>query len=572
MSAPTLSPNPSRDAVRRTVSRFARPHAAALLGAVALGVLASLATAVFPVVVGRVTDALLAGDRDAVLALGLVGVGLAVAQTVLATLSRARLARAGEHLVRDVRDEVAHGLATTPLRFLDAHPSGELLQRSTAEVAELSGFVRESLTELLVRASTVVLFVVVLAAQSWELTAVLLVVFAPPALLVTARFRSRAADRFGAEAQAEADVAAGVAETIRVRALLRTAPAATRARTAARDAQRDAAAVTAQMRTAALSRWVNAMSLVEGLTLVVLIVAGAWLAGLDRVSVGVVVTFVLASVTLFSSTSDLVALVGPVEETLTGVARVGELLEATGRRTPMPAPAPVPVPAQAARGPVTCPAVELTGVTFGYGDEPVLTGVDLRLERGARCGIAGPSGAGKSTLAALLAGLRTPASGTVRCAGSDPAALGPAERAARVAFVPQEVVLGSGTLADELRLVLPGADGATLREAFARLGVGRWLDGLPEGLDTPLGEGSTLTAGERQLVGLARVALRDSEVLVLDEATSDVDPATAELLERAIDSLTAGRTVVVVAHREATLARLGEVHDLTGGRLVRRAR
>lgn len=562
---PTLADTPSRDGVGAAVRRFARPHGRALAVAVLLGLGSSLAATLGPVVVGRVADALLVPDRSRVLLLAGVGIGLAVLRLVLDALSRARLARAGELLVRDVRDTVADQLATAPLRFVERHRTGELLQRSTAEVAALSAFVRESLTSLLVTGSTVVLLVVVLATQSALLTLVLVAVFLPPSLYVLHRYRSRAAAAFGAEAQAEAEVAAMIAETIRVRSIVATAPAVTRGRVAEEADRLNDAAVGAQMRTVVLGRWINAMSLVEGATLVALVAVGALLVEQGTITVGVVVTFVLASVTLFASFADLVALVGSVEETLTGASRVDELLRATTAED-----APVDSDRPTGR-PVGAPAVELDEVWFGYDDEPLLEGVSLTLAAGERCGIAGRTGAGKSTVATLMAGLYRPDRGVVRCGGTDLAGLRPQERAALVAFVPQEVVLGAGTLAEELRLVAPGADDVELGRAVAALGLGGWLASLPEGLATPLGAGSPLTTGERQLVGLVRVALRGSAVIVLDEATSDVDPATAELVEHALDELAAERTVVVVAHRAATLARLDVVLDVVDGRVTRRA-
>lgn len=555
---------PARRGVGRAALRFARPHRRALAVAVALGVVASLATTLGPVVVGRLVDALLDGDRQRVLLLGGAGLALSVLRLVLSAASRTRLARAGEHLVRDVRDAVARQLATAPLRFIERHRAGELVQRSTAEVAELSAFVRESLTGLLVTASTVVLLVAVLASQSWLLALVLLAVFLPPSLFVLHRFRLRAAVAFGAEAQAEADVAASIAEAIRARVLLSTAPALTRSRLADRLGRLNDGAVAAQMRTVVLSRWIGAMTLIEGAALAVLLAVGSSLAASGTITVGVVVTFLLASVTLFASFSDLVALVGSAEEALTGAARVHDLLDAS-----TPHAHRVIHAAPGVGGPP--PAIELEDVWLGYGAQPVLAGVGLRIEDGDRCGLAGRSGAGKSTIATLMAGLGHPDRGTVRCAGRDLSGLGPEERARLVSYVPQEVVLGSGTLADELRLVAPDADDAALRAAVESLGLGRWLDSLPGGLDAPLGATSALTVGERQLVALARVALRGSAVIVLDEATSDVDPACAELVESALDRLAASRTVVVVAHRSSTLARLNRVFDVAGGQVTERA-
>ncbi|MFE7198049.1 ABC transporter ATP-binding protein [Microbacterium oxydans] len=562
-----LVATPPRRGVMRAALRFARPHGFLLVSAIVFGVGASLAATLAPVVVGRVTDALLRGERAAALTFAGIGVGLALLQLVLSAVGRSRLARGGEFLVRDVRDQIAAQLTTVALRFVERHRHGELLQRGTAEIAALSAFVRESSTALLVTGSTVVLLVTVLAFQSWVLTLVLVVVFLPPALFVMHRFRSGAAHAYGAEAAAEADVVAELAESVRARTLIADAPPVTRRRLDERSAEVNAAAVRAQMRTVVLGRWISAMSLIEGVTLAALIVVGVPMVGAGAVSVGVVVTFLLASVTLFSGFADLVALVGAVEEAATGAARAHDLLRATG------SDAPVGVGGRDARLGDTAPAdaagsdggIEMRGVWFDYGGEPVLRGVSLHLESGMRYGLAGRSGAGKSTLALVLAGLYAPIRGTVRCGGADLAALAPAERALRVAFVPQEVQLGTGTIAEELRLAAPSADDADLRGAFATLGLSRWVDALPEGLDTAVGADGSLSAGQRQLVGLARIALLESRVIVLDEATSDVDPETAGLVEAALDRLAQGRTVVVVAHRESTLARLDRVLEVREG-------
>lgn len=561
---------PSRRGVVRAALRFARPHGFLLVSAIAFGVGASLAATLAPVVVGRVTDALLRGERESALIFAGAGVGLALLQLVFSAVGRSRLARGGEFLVRDVRDRMAAQLTTVSLRFVERHRHGELLQRGTAEIAALSAFVRESSTALLVTGSTVILLVTVLAFQSWVLALVLVLVFLPPALFVMHRFRSRAAEAYGAEAAAEADVVAELAESVRARALIAGAPAVTRHRLDERSAQVNAAAVGAQMRTVVLGRWISAMSLIEGLTLAALIVVGVPLVGAGAVSVGVVVTFLLASVTLFSGFSDLVALVGAVEEAATGAARANDLLRATASDASVGEERrDGGLDASARRGEAGSGAgIEIDDVWFDYGGDPVLRGVNLRLDSGVRYGLAGRSGAGKSTLALVLAGLYAPTEGVVRCEGIDLAALPPDERALRVAFVPQEVQLGTGTIAEELRLAAPLAEDRDLRAAFADVGLSSWLDALPEGLATPVGAGTPLSAGQRQLIGLVRIALLESRVIVLDEATSDVDPETAVLVEEALDRMAKGRTVVVVAHRESTLARLDHVLEVRDGTVV----
>lgn len=557
-TAPSLTASPSRRGVLRATARFARPHTALLLLAAATGVVASLLTSLVPLIVSRLTDALLTGEQQQARWLGVAGVAIALAQVAAAGAGRAWLARAGEYVVRDVRDRLVDRMAVVGLRFVERHRVGELLQRSTAEIAALSGFIRESFTEILVTAATVLLLVIVLAVESWPLALVLLVVFAPPSLLILWRFRRKAAGAFGAEASAEADVQARFAENVRVRELLAGAsPAGRRHFRATFDALNDTA-IRAQLRTVVLGRWIGATTLVEGATLAALVLVGSALVGAGVVSAGVVVGFLVGGMMLFSRFSDLVALVGAIEEAATGAARTHELLSLIDTTT---APS---VPSASSVGAVDGPGLELAGVTFGYGPEPVIDAVTYRFRPGRRYGIAGPSGAGKSTLMKLLAGLYRPDRGAVRVGGASVGDLSPADRVRAVAYVPQQVQLGAGSVGDELRLAAPAADEHQLSTAAARVGLGRWIRTLPAGLATA---GSELSAGERQLVALIRVALVDTRVLLLDEATSDVDPATAQMVERAIERLAPGRTVIVVAHRARTLERLDEVLILDGGRL-----
>ncbi|HEY5788488.1 MAG TPA: ABC transporter ATP-binding protein [Microlunatus sp.] len=182
--------------------------------------------------------------------------------------------------------------------------------------------------------------------------------------------------------------------------------------------------------------------------------------------------------------------------------------------------------------------------------------------------MAGRTGSGKSTLVKVLAGLYAPHVGRVTVGGYDLGTLSPQERAGLVALVPQQVVLGPETIADDLRLAAPTASDAELTAATASVGLGAWLTGLPGGLTTPAGGASPLSAGERQLLALIRVALTRTPILILDEATADIDPATAGLVEVAVDALATDRTVIVVAHSAATLARLPKVFEVRSSGLV----
>ncbi|KDN87611.1 ATP-binding cassette domain-containing protein [Kitasatospora cheerisanensis] len=180
----------------------------------------------------------------------------------------------------------------------------------------------------------------------------------------------------------------------------------------------------------------------------------------------------------------------------------------------------------------------------------------------------GETGSGKTTLSKLLCGLYRPDAGAVRFAGADLAELPEAQLRSRIVLVPQEVRLVTGTVAENLALVRGAPDRAAIERVVARLGLTEWLAALG-GLDTEVGvRGARLSAGERQILGVVRAVLADPAVLVLDEATADIDPATAARLEHALDELHAHCTLIVIAHRPATIARLPRVVRLAGGRVV----
>ncbi|WP_423748163.1 ATP-binding cassette domain-containing protein [Frankia canadensis] len=209
------------------------------------------------------------------------------------------------------------------------------------------------------------------------------------------------------------------------------------------------------------------------------------------------------------------------------------------------------------------------GLRFAYDErEDVVRDVSVAFPAGDRAGLVGVTGSGKTTLAKLLAGLYEPDAGTVRYGGVDLRAV-PAHRVReRIVLIPQQVHLITGTLADNLALT-PGAPArAAMERAVERLALGDWVARLPGGLDAPLGaRGEKLSAGERQIVGLLRAALVDPPVLLLDEATADLDPDVAERLESAVERLRAGRTLIVIAHRPETIARLPRTVRIEAGRL-----
>ena len=199
----------------------------------------------------------------------------------------------------------------------------------------------------------------------------------------------------------------------------------------------------------------------------------------------------------------------------------------------------------------------------------MLHDVSLTVRPGEHLALVGPTGAGKSTLAKLLTRQYDPTDGVVRLSGLDLREATLDSLRSRIVFLPQEGHLFSGTLADNVRLAKPEATDDDVRRALRGIGALARFEALPRGLETDVRtRGVRLSAGERQLVGLARVALADPAVIVLDEATSSLDPATEALVERALAAVSHGRTVVTIAHRLSTAERADRVAVIDGGRLV----
>src|SRR5690625_2707776 len=214
--------------------------------------------------------------------------------------------------------------------------------------------------------------------------------------------------------------------------------------------------------------------------------------------------------------------------------------------------------------------IEVTDLRYRYPTGPeVLHGLTVTLPARSRVAIVGETGSGKTTFAKLLTRMMDPASGQIRIGGVPLHLIPYSSLRARVIMVPQEGFLFDTTVAGNLSYGRPGASREQMQQALDELGLGDWVADLPDGLDTPVGQrGESLSAGERQLVALARAYLADPDVIVLDEATSAVDPAADVRLQQAIDGLARGRTTITIAHRLSTAERADQIMVLDGGDLV----
>lgn len=248
------------------------------------------------------------------------------------------------------------------------------------------------------------------------------------------------------------------------------------------------------------------------------------------------------------------------------LAAAGRLFELADRLPPViPAPFPGPVPADG--------SVSLDGVTVQLGERLALEDVTLDIPHGAYLAVVGPSGSGKTTLVELLLRFRDPDSGTITVGGHDVREIDDGVLRDGVGLVPQRPELFFGTIGDNLRLARPDASDDELREALERAALREWVSTLDRGLDTPVGElGETISGGQRQRLAVARALLRDPRVVVLDEATSELDPATEAQVLDTVAGERGRRTVIVVAHRLETVTGADEIVVLDAGRVVERGR
>jgi ATP-binding cassette, subfamily B, bacterial len=431
---------------------------------------------------------------------------------------------------------------------------GSLVSRVTSDVDTISLFVQWGGIQLLVSALQIVVATVLMAVYSWQLALLVWICFVPLVLVLRpAQGRvnvayTRVRERVGAMLGAISEAVVG-AETIRAYGV---ADRVQRRIDASIRATRDAMVRAQKLVSVVFSGGV----LVSNLVLCVVVVVGTRLGIAGEISAGRLLAF-LFLVQLFTGPVQMATeILNELQNAVAGWRRVLAVLE-----TPVDVPDPGPDGIATARGPAT---VELRDVHFAYPDGPaVLHGIDLTIPARTSVAVVGATGSGKTTIAKLVARLMDPTSGQVLLDGVDLRDLSAASLRQRVVLVPQEGFLFDGTLAENVAYGLRADPSAApldeverdrqIRAALDELGLSSWLAELPGGLSTRVGQrGESLSAGERQLVALARAYLAQADLLVLDEATSAVDPATEVRIARALDSLTAGRSTLTIAHRLST--------------------
>lgn len=511
-----------------------------------------------PLVASRFIDQAIAGGalRDlmflALLTMGLalVGQGLAVAETYVAE----NVSWVATNALRV--DLVAH-LLRLDASFHTAHTSGELIERVDGDVSTLARFFSRFVVYVLGNAVLIAGVLGLLLVVDWRV-GLGLSAFVGLALIVMLRIRAAAVPAWAAERQASADFYGFLSEYLAGLEDIRSSGAGAFVLRRCAEVMRSWLAVT---RTAQMKGYALVASS-QGLFAFGMATAFALSAMLYRdgtLTIGAVFLIFRYTEMLRQPTEQIRNEVQDLQQADASMGRVEALLGTTSRLADGPDVALPP-------GPL---AVELDGVSFGYAeDAPVLRDVSVRLDPGRVLGVVGRTGSGKTTLTRLLARFYDPLSGVVRLGGVDLRTVRLDAVRGRIGLVTQEVHLFHASLRDNLTLFDDGVPDDRISSVLETLGLAGWLRELPRGLDTVLGPGGAgLSAGEAQLLAFARIFLRDPDVVILDEPSSRLDPATERLVQMALGRLLEGRTGIIVAHRLATIAFADDILVLEDGRV-----
>ncbi|MFE2842958.1 ABC transporter ATP-binding protein [Streptomyces scopuliridis] len=561
--APAQTSEPPATPPLRVLLRYARPHRTVLLATLLLVLAASAAGLVQPLVAQHVLDGL--SDGRGVLGPVLLLAALVVLGAGLTGLQSWWQQRTSERVVRQIRRDLVFRLIRLRVPELDRRPPGDLISRVTSD----SALVQNAATEGLVMVSNGVLSILgavvlmgVVHLGLLGVTAAVLIAVALVMVLVLPRIReavARAQESVGAVGAA-LDRTLGAARTVKANGA------------EGRETERAGEAIEGAYRAGlAGARYVALVKVLSGVSiqaafLAVLGVGGALVAA-GSLEASALIAFLLYVFYLASPVGSLVAGLSMLQQGLGAVGRIEQV-----KHMPVEDDVDDPREGLATVAAPGAPPVEFRDVRFSYpGRAPALRGISYTVPGGTQTALVGLSGAGKTTMFALLQRFHEPASGQIRIDGVDIATLPRSEVRRRIAYVEQESPVMAGTIEDNLRYAATGASDEDIAEVLRLTRLDTLIDRLPDGLRTEVGNrGVTLSGGERQRLAIARALLRRPEVLLLDEATAQLDASNERALREAVDQAARRCTVILIAHRLSTVTGADQIVVLEHG-LVRAA-
>ena len=512
-------------------------------------------------VVGDAIDNGIRAGDDRRLVLDVIAyVAIGVVAWLLGTATWLLLAGVGQQIVLDLRRHLFEHLTGLSLRYFSEQKAGWIIARLTSDVDALSDVLNQGLTTVVVNTLTLVAAIGGLFLLDWRLGLVALCVL-PPGILVTRWFQRRSHAAFSDVRTRISAVTAQLAESVSGMAVVQ---AFNQERTFQKEFEglNEANRVSNTHAQKLSSVFFPAIELLGVLAQVAVIYAGARMIDGGALEIGTLIAAVGMLSLVFQPLQELSELYGQVQAASAAMGKISTVLDA--EQDIVDRPGAIELGRLDGR-------IELDDVVFAYGKEPVIHGLQLDIPAGGCIALVGESGGGKSTTAKLVARFYDPGSGAVRVDGTDLRDVRLSSYRRQLGVVLQDPFLFSGTIADNIRFGRPDATDEEVVDAARAIGVDKVAARFEDGLEHVVREGGAgLSAGERQLISIARALVADPRILILDEATSNIDRPTEILIEGAFDTLLRGRTSIIIAHRLTTVRRADEILVMERGRITQR--
>jgi len=539
------------------------------VGLMFLGLLLATAAGLAPpYLAGRAIDSgILAGDLSALDLIVVAFVAVSVVYALATYLQTYMVGWIGTRVLQDLRERVFTHIQSMSIGFFTRRSPGVLISRMTNDIEALNQLVTTGVVTMFSSTLTLVGVVVILLVLDVKLALITFLTF-PLLAIASLIFRVVSAGAYKATRERIAAITAYLQESlsgVRVVRSFGQEPRHLDEMTALNEANREV-----NMKTVYLNAsYFPAVEMLSAIGTAVILLYGGSQAIDGAIQIGVIVAFVGYLQVFFEPIQQLSQLYTTYQQGMAALDKIFDLLDTA----PDMIDAPEAIDPGTLRG-----EIEMKGVWFSYaeegdaqgaGDDWALQGVDLHVPAGQTLALVGSTGAGKSTFAKLVARFYDPQRGRVLVDGHDLRGLGQEALRRQLGIVPQEGFLFSGSVRENIAFGRPEAALEEIEDAAAAVGATEFIAALPEGIETQVGErGVQLSAGQRQLVAFARALLAEPRILILDEATSNVDVRTEKTIERGLERLLAGRTAIVIAHRLSTIRRAGKIVVLEGGRIA----
>jgi ATP-binding cassette, subfamily B, bacterial len=513
-----------------------------------------------PYLAGQAIDAgIVTGERSALTLIVAAFLGVALVYAAASYAQTYLTGWVGTRALQDLRERVFAHLQSMSIGFFTRRSPGVLISRMTNDIEALNQLVTNGVVTLISSGLTLIGVVAIMLLLDVRLALVTFLTF-PLVAVASVVFRVVSHGAYRETRERIAAVTAYLQETlsgVRVVRSFGQEPRHAAAMTELNEANREA-----NMRTVFLNAsYFPAVELLTAVGTAAIILYGGTQAIDQAIQIGTIVAFIGYLQVFFSPIQELSQLYTTYQQGMAALDKIFELLDTE----PDMVDSPGAIDPGQLRG-----EIEMEGVWFGYSDEDwALEGIDLHVPPGQTLALVGATGAGKSTLAKLVARFYDPQRGRVLVDGHDLRGVRQQALRRQLGIVPQEGFLFSGSVRENVAFGRPAASEEEIGAALAAVGASEFVAALPQGIGTEVGErGVQLSAGQRQLVAFARALLAEPRILILDEATSNVDVRTERTIERGLEKLLAGRTAIVIAHRLSTIRRAGKIVVLDGGRIA----